>query len=355
LTTLITMKNRIVILGSFSDESVAGGITTHCTRLLARLKTICPVAKINVRPKICSLKTFFIATPLFWLLCVLILLAKGFRIFHFHTSSRSIPFILLAPVVKILGGKNIISFHSGKIGSDLEKNNKNINLFRYVFLFADAVVFMNENEAAILAKRFPRYAPKIKVAHSFIFPAQQPPVPVRTDNEFHIASMGAWLRHYSFEDVIAGATTLANEHPAQKFRLTLVAALFNIDFAYKTEIHILADKTNAEVPNLEVVAAEEIQDTLAFFADIDVLVRSSTVDSFGLCVAEAEFCGKPVIATNVCRRPTGTFLYTPHDLPALTNHLRELFLQIQNKTLPKIILDPSEDAFQKIFKIYKEI
>ena len=44
-------------------------------------------------------------------------------------------------------------------------------------------------------------------------------------------------------------------------------------------------------------------------ADSDIYVRATTVDSYGLAVAEAISLGVSAVATNVCARPAGTVVY----------------------------------------------
>jgi glycosyltransferase involved in cell wall biosynthesis len=346
---------KIVILGSFSPDSVPGGITTHCTRLAERLTSEqdFSVCKINIRPKIANCAALFVNNPVVWLLRIFLLRLRGFSLFHFHTSSRGIPFLLLAPWVWLLGGKNVISFHSGRIGADLLKTGKNFRFFQFVFFFADTVLFMNESEARILSEKFPKHTAKIKSIHSFIIPSKKPEPPAEKPAGFSIATMGAWLRHYSFEDVVSVAKELALAHPSIHFNLTFVAALFNIDTAYKQEILASAENTSKDAPNLNITSIENLSETLVFFSGIDVLIRSSSVDSFGLCVAEAAFCGKPVIATNVCRRVAGTFLYAPHDLVTLKKLLFSIFERVADGTLGKIELDPAEDAYPALLKLYQ--
>ncbi len=53
-----------------------------------------------------------------------------------------------------------------------------------------------------------------------------------------------------------------------------------------------------------------------------VFLRPTRHDSFGISVAEALFFGIPVIASNVCKRPTGTIILSSNTITALTQTLR---------------------------------
>jgi glycosyltransferase involved in cell wall biosynthesis len=176
-----------------------------------------------------------------------------------------------------------------------------------------------------------------------------PPAP-----PFTVAAMGAWLPYYFFEDVIAVLENIAAKNPSQKFALIIASALFNLDLDYKRAICAKITEINATPNNLHVSYRENVEDSLAFLSEADLLVRSSGVDSFGMCVAEALFLGKPAIATNVCRRVNGTRLYEPRDLKQLEAHVAEVYAHARAGTLEKIVLDPAEDAFPLLRKLYQK-
>ncbi len=62
------------------------------------------------------------------------------------------------------------------------------------------------------------------------------------------------------------------------------------------------------------------------FAHVDLFIRPTLSDSFGISVQEALYCGTPVIASDACARATGTYIYKTGDVGDLirvsTRHLR---------------------------------
>jgi glycosyltransferase involved in cell wall biosynthesis len=211
---------------------------------------------------------------------------------------------------------------------------------------------MNSNEVEILAKRFPEDKHKIRAIHSFIMPVIREYAVERRHDGFSVVVMGAWLPFYSLEDVLEVMSSIAVIYPRQQFFLSLVLALFNIDFSYKQKILGQVAKLQEENPNLKIEILEDLEDTLTFLSGVDLLVRSSSVDSFGLCVAEALFLGKPVIATNVCRRADGAYLYAPHDLKKMQEYLVTIYEKTLSGTVEQITLKPEEDAFPVLKALY---
>jgi glycosyltransferase involved in cell wall biosynthesis len=344
---------KVVILGTFAPDSPPGGVTTHCSRLVERLgeSSEFVVRRVNVRLKGKKFAALLRSNPLIWFFQILFARLRGFSIFHFHTSSKNIPFLFLAPLVRCLGGRVLLSFHSGKIGADMINGGRGRRMLRHALFFSDVVVFMNKRESEIIAARFPKNAGKIKAIHPFVFPPQRPDT-VKREAGFSIAVMGGWLRYYLLENALDSARELARAYPQERFNLKCALALFNIDFDYKTEFLRKVAESAGSPPNLKVEVFEDLPDPLAFLASVDVLVRSSSVDSFGLCVAEAAFLGKPAIATDVCRRVDGTYLYAPDDTAKLHRHLLDIYRRTLLGKLEKIEIDAREDAFPRMREIY---
>jgi glycosyltransferase involved in cell wall biosynthesis len=280
----------------------------------------------------------------------------GFKLFHFNTSSRNIPFLFLAPLIRILKGKVLLSFHSGALAANLDKIGfMQSAAFWFSLRFADCVLFMNKRESDSVAAKYPQFSKKFRTIHSFIIPARKEIIPpARNPDIFTVTTMGAWLLYYSFEDVIAVLERVAEKYPKQKFQLNIASALFNWDWDYKREICAKIGEVNRANRNFKITYKENVEDTLTFLASSDLFIRSSSVDSFGLCVAEAVFLGKPAIATNVCRRVDGTYLYAPHDLKKLEEHVVAIFEKIRTGRLEKIKLDAKEDAFPLLCELYRQ-
>jgi glycosyltransferase involved in cell wall biosynthesis len=348
---------KVVVIGTFAPESQPGGVTMHCTRLAERLRESgeFSVRTVNVKYRSAIWKSLLRTNPLTWMLAVISARAAGFRIFHFNTSSRNFPFFFLAPLIWILRGKILLSFHSGAIAANLKKLEFPESFaFRLALGFADCVLFMNKRECEAVAAKYPQFASRFHTIHSFIVPSRkQIKIPEHKTDVFTVAAMGAWLYYYSFEDVIAVLEGVAEKYPKQKFELRIAVALFNWDLDYKREIRAKIAEVNRAGKNLKITFQENVEDSLAFLAEVDLFIRSSSVDSFGLCVAEAVFLGKPAIATDVCRRVAGVYLYAPHDLKKLETHVVDIFERSRAGKLEKIELDAREDAFPLLCGRYR--
>jgi glycosyltransferase involved in cell wall biosynthesis len=348
---------KLVLIGTFAPDSQPGGVTMHCTRLAERLRetTGFAVRTINVKYRGPIWKSLLKSNPLSWMFAVFSARLSAFKLFHFNTSSRNFPFLFLAPLIRILNGKILVSFHSGAIAANLNKNGFLKKFaFSFALRFADCVLFMNKRESDIVAGKYPQFSPKFRTIHSFIIPSKtEITVPKREKDVFIVTAMGAWLHHYSFEDVITVLEWVAGKYPKQKFRLNIASALFNWDLDYKREICAKIGEVNRIGGNFKITYKENVEDTLAFLAGSDLFIRSSSVDSFGLCVAEAVFLGKPAIATDVCRRVDGVYLYAPHDLRKLETHVLSVFEKIKSGRLGKIELNEKEDAFPLLCELYR--
>ena len=54
------------------------------------------------------------------------------------------------------------------------------------------------------------------------------------------------------------------------------------------------------------------------FKKVNLMVRPTSSDGFGISISEALFFSCPAIASNVCERPTGTIIFENRNLNDLT-------------------------------------
>ena len=311
------------------------------------------MGKVNCAPKKWTIGT--IALVIFQSMRVL--LDRKNSILHFQTSYRNLPFLVLSPLVSIFRKKVIVSYHSGKLCERLEESLLDRLLFFYTGLISKKIIVMNDRQRQRVERLFPSLEGRIIVVHSFVFP-------VKKDRElevskikgcFRVSSMGAWLDYYQFEDSMEAMLKLAQEKKEVNFILKFGVALFNVNPEYRKKVKDLDWRIEQQCDNLKITFEENVKDPLAFIADSDVFVRSSSVDSFGLCVAEAIFLGKPAIATDVCRRVDGVRLYRAGDVDSLGLILEEVFEKVNSGNLERIVLDEREDAFPQLLSLYREV
>ena len=335
----------IVIVGTFLPASQIGGVTNHCTRLARRLeamkkKAVC--INISARRKaFIDLCIRFFSRP------------NGSDVFHFHTSSANIPFLVFSLIIYLLRVNVAVSFHSGALVERAEKSISFRLSLLYAGLISQRVVVMNEEQALRLRKLMPLIARKILSISSFVFPVK-PDVGSYAFNrkEYRISAMGAWLRYYRFEETLYAIEALCDRLPHAQVSAHFAVALFSIDEAYRdyvlTESRLLMSRNE----KIRIRFTEDVREPLLHIAESDVFIRNSSVDSYGLCVAEAIFMGRPSIATNVCRRAAGAYLYSPGDIHVLVNHLESIYRGLDTATLPEVSIERSEDAFHGILDMY---
>lgn len=78
--------------------------------------------------------------------------------------------------------------------------------------------------------------------------------------------------------------------------------------------------------------------------DVFLLLRTNQVDGYGLVLAESIDMGIYTIATNVCKRPHGTFVFDENDLKSATNHIKKIFL-----SFPKMNIKSYNNCNSKIY------
>jgi len=69
------------------------------------------------------------------------------------------------------------------------------------------------------------------------------------------------------------------------------------------------------------------------FKHVDCFIRPTRNENFGISVAEALYCKVPVVASNVCIRPSGTILYQSNDVADLVIKTTHVLENIKRKRL----------------------
>lgn len=350
------MKQPIVLISIFR-ETVIGGIAVHSSNLFERIREEgLPVTKVNFAE-------IFIRTSwpskLRMVLRVgyqlLVLRWRGSRIFHFHASNRAVLFYLYAPLVALTGGRIMLSLHSG-YGYDrwLGENPFYHRCNQIFYRLLDRLIFMNPEESEKIRTRYPFLGDRVVTINPFIAPPQAAipdmhAVP-RDAGSYKMAAIGVWMQRYNVEEAIRAAVRF-RQSAGVPVSMTILMSTVIIEPEYRSTLEgIIAEARKT----IEVQVLEDRDNVLEVLVEQDVFVRSSRLDSYGLCVAESLLVGTPVIATDVCRRCTRALLYRQGDEKELDRLLKAVWLK--KKTASRVrMLDTLEDSFYGYLREYEAL
>ena len=91
---------------------------------------------------------------------------------------------------------------------------------------------------------------------------------------------------------------------------------------------------------------------LPYLAKADLYLRCTLSDTFGASVAESLSLQVPVVASDVCERPSGTIIFKMDDFQDL---LRKAGQALRSKDKSHQSCQPVEDSFKDILKAYERL
>lgn len=348
---------RKVVLVSVFREHLIGGISVHTSNLYARLRELeAPVEKVDFSGLITAPGIF---RKLLLILGVGFQLVghrlSGAKIFHFHGSNRAIMYFIWGPLLWLLGGKLMLSMHSGYGYDKFMGKRWEYRALSWVgFRFLHRLIFMNPEESERIRRRFPFLRDRVVTVNPFIAPKiayvnsirERRPAP---DDVFRVAVIGNWAARYNVEEAFRGALAFRRKTGVQ-VQVTILQSSNMRDTTYQAR---LEDEFNLTREEMNVEVFEDRTDVLEILAAHDVLIRPSLLDSYGLSVAESLLVGTPAIATNVCRRCDQALLYEQGDIERLVGHLEAVYNSRGGET--KNLLNASEDSFTGYLTEYVKI
>lgn len=331
-----------------------GGVTVHVSRLADRLEGLgWRVVRVDTgAPDGLAAKALTVLRLVVRLLWERF---RGNRLFHFHTSRGSLAFLVAGRLVRLLRGRVVLSVHSGAFTDWVSRSTFHSRLLRRSLRSVDLVVMMNERQADELRRALtPGRVPRVEAVPPFVFPSVGADSRRRDpDGTFRITAMGLWKPLYAYEEVLAASESAAAAQPDARVELDLVVSTGSAVEEYRARVR-QAVGTPRERVRVRIVEDMDPRETFDYLASRDLLVRPSRADSYGLCVAEALFVGTPAVATDVCRRPAGTRLYTAGDVEALTQLIAE-HIRAGAGSAGRTTLDPGEDAALRLTSHYAEL
>lgn len=216
---------------------------------------------------------------------------------------------------------------------------------------------MNYKDAQKFGKISSLMAGKIKSVSPFIvedekYYNQNSYSPEKADDLLKITTMGQWRPFYKYEQVIE-ACQLFRTNTSVMVDLDIVVGTTSMNSKYREKIHRLAE--SKALDSLEISIIEDKENILTYFTTRDVFIRSSRIDSYGICVAESLLVGTPAIATNVCHRPSNTLLYSPDDTVGLLQLLKKVYEQKKSSTEKTSMLTKNDDSYYSLVGIYHSL
>jgi glycosyltransferase involved in cell wall biosynthesis len=220
-----------------------------------------------------------------------------------HTSNTSGLIRLIIPMLQ--GRRCFVFFHNGDV--ELKDTSALTRIFlRWMLGLVDHSFVMSHKQLATLTKLgYPvkRVSKVIPVIRQLI--DQKNEAKPLAQRPFVIIACGYETRIYNFEFAIR----VAQELPTSEVHLYLYGA--QSDPGYLDEL-LAIDVNN----KLCIFRNEDRKTFLHALQNSRLFVRPNHVDSYGVSVLDALLMGTPVVASDVCERAAGAFLFSAGDYDA---------------------------------------
>lgn len=319
-----------------------GGITIHSKRLYQTLyENDYNVYFINIK------KNKFIM-QLYQIIKI-----KRNGIIHIHLSNLLV-ILLITLLAKLTLKKVVVTFHSFR-----NKNFFHKLVTVFILLISNKVIAVgNTVESDIKKINFKKN--NIKMINSFIPPTKEEllnlRVPIEIFNKLDNSSFKIAINAYQLilekgtdlygikTGILLAERLIQNKKDIQLY--ICLGSIGNKKYYYELIEYIQLAKLEERI---HFIIGYEL---LPILSKIDLFVRPTTSDAFGVSIAEALFLQKSVIASDVCERPDGTIIYHAGNLDELYQKTEEV---IENKNLIDTSINNLYKSYNKIIKLYSEI
>lgn len=233
---------------------------------------------------------------------------------HLHTSFFSTLTIVIFQILflkrLISNYRLIVSIHEGDLDNRIKQNSLFRNhLIKRILSNADRLVLMSNSQMKKLQQYFKLtssvniLSPMI-VDHEMNFVNKQ----FLDTNHLKLLVVAQFNELYGILEILEGIESIAKEKPFLKFSLLLVFGSKNSDEDYRKKI---IDSSKSVSQNILVNIKEDldIEEMKVVYRESDIFVRNTKVDSYGMSVSEAIGNGLYCLATDVCDRPEGVWVY----------------------------------------------
>jgi len=250
------------------------------------------------------------------------------------------------------GQMYVLTLHHGQL---FERHQQLNRLFRNVAAFSirsfDRVIALSNRQHEFYADVIGVPADCLVRASSHISLPREaviPPVsllPAKNVERLSFVASGGIAPHYGHADAIKLISDLRSRFDVQ---LTLCLYGPRDDREYLDRLRSLAARTDGITFHFDL----DLPDFLKILATADIYLRPSTVDSFGLAVADAMALGVPAVASDVCDRCHGTALFPAGDYEAFKTTVEEVVDDLPRRRAI-IAQTPQTDSLPAYLRAYQ--
>lgn len=320
------MVKRVLLVGKIPPP--LGGVTIH----VQRLKELLEQSE--------SYSVDYIEVRRFW---KLLFIKRSYEneIIHLHTS-RTVVRLLIYIIAKLTNRKLVTTMHSYRNKSKIQ-----IIFDRYISKKISKTIAVGENLFSFLKDKY-KFR-NLEMVNPFIPPTKNElKVTVQSDKLFKGQGKTLCINAYTIikeknEDIYGIMDTLILFNKLRKYHnlnlYIVVGGVADNHFYNEIKGYISSMKMNEFV---KVIIGEPL---IPYLKISDIFVRPTLEDSYGISIAEALYLGKHAIASNVCIRPEGSFVYRDKV------ELESLLLKLLNSDIDiekNIIFDK-----ERYFQIYE--
>lgn len=309
------MSEKILLLGTLPPP--VGGVTVHIKRLMSELKKEGVMFSfIDIRPP----KIWFYGSVL-----IKVLKCKE-KVIHYQLNNWK-ESMILAFLIKLRRKKIISTIHSFPIEYDrlniMSKLSIRISDYGITCFVAPSETIKKRLIDAKIKEE------KIKVLHTFLPPLNEEinkeiPEEInsfiknRENTKIVLANAFKLYLNSDGEDVYGLDMCIEACKELRNIKFIFVCPLIG-DVKYFEQCLFKIKKNG--IADRFLIYRREVS-LVCLFKVVDIFVRPTITDSYGISVAEALYSGIPAVASDVCERAPGTILFRKKDLKDFEEKIR---------------------------------
>jgi glycosyltransferase involved in cell wall biosynthesis len=342
-------KKKLLIIGPFPPPY--GGVSIHIERLITMLNTNFEIIKIDEASQ--KKATIFNLRSLHFFK-YFGLVAKS-NIIHIHSGHYLLRFFHFC-TSKVFHKKLIITIHAYE---ERDKTFVEKYIDRFIFKYTNRVIFVSEE-----------ISQKFALQNSIIKPAFLPPnlceeaqlplnmlywIKCKKDDGYLICCANASRLDISNNQDLYGLDLCIEAAKKCREENMKIAFVFVVsDSSGGLNINFYESLINQyDLANLFFLHKSSIS-FISLIEQADIILRPTNTDGDALTVREGLFLDKKVIASDVAKRPVGTYTFKNRDIFSLMYVIKEVRKDLKNnigrlKTAPDI--KPLNAAYYKDFYI----
>lgn len=350
---------KVLIIGSYPPPY--GGVTTHIKKLARILSSngynIRILDVINKRYIRISKNIFVIPISLTTILHIIRIFISS-KIVHIHTSGYGKYWreAILITLSKLTKNKIIVTIHGGSFPHYISKNSKIDQFFiKYWLKHSHKIILVNQLQKDAINKLIGNNInQKVSVIPAFlpenINYTKSKKINKPKQEQYNILVMGNWMEIYGLNTFINALKIIIDEGTNIKAYI-LIYIFSEPDLDYKNKIESLIDTLNLKN---YIEFLQETDDMSSVYNMMDIFIRPTNADGDSLSVREAISYGLPVIASDVCERPSLSILFKKGDYIDLSEKIR--YVLNNYGSIYEYNCDQEQQNFaEDIIQIYRDL